>query len=306
MVSRVSVVIPCYNGSKFLRETLESALAQTHPPLEVIVVDDGSTDDSAAIAESFDPPVRVIRQENQGESVARNRGMDEARGDWIAFLDADDLWKPEKLAKQLSVIDDAIPPVVCVYTDFYRFGIGEKVTNHARPEFHAMPDYRVAMISEWSIPPSSALVAADAAQGVRFPTNVREGEDMIFFLRLREFGRFNRISTPLLGFRLSESQQTQRQSHRFKSLKSRFDWLVNEAHYYTAAEIYAARCRLAEMLLREYARLYWSRSSNTLLRRCRRLYRSMKPDGEDLPAIMRKPLVPNWLAIIKDRLSNSA
>jgi glycosyltransferase involved in cell wall biosynthesis len=83
---RISVVIPCFNGAQFLRETLESVRHQTYPAHEVIVVDDGSTDDSAAIA---GPPVRVIRQTNQGESVARNRGIDEATANWIAFLDAD-------------------------------------------------------------------------------------------------------------------------------------------------------------------------------------------------------------------------
>lgn len=86
MQKTVSVVIPCYNGAPFLRETLESALNQTHPPLEVVVIDDGSTDDSAAIAESFGPPVRVIRQENQGESVARNWGMN-PRGRWQLWND---------------------------------------------------------------------------------------------------------------------------------------------------------------------------------------------------------------------------
>ena len=97
MSQSVTVIIPCYNGAAYLREAIDSALDQTHPPLEVIVIDDGSTDDSAAIAESYGPPVCVIRQENQGESVARNRGIDEAKGDWVAFLDADDLWKPTKL-----------------------------------------------------------------------------------------------------------------------------------------------------------------------------------------------------------------
>jgi len=96
----VSVVIPCYNAARFLRETLDSALKQTLPPLEVIVVDDGSTDDSAAIAESYGPPVRVIRQPNQGESVARNTGVAASRGDYIVFLDADDLLAPGLLEVQ--------------------------------------------------------------------------------------------------------------------------------------------------------------------------------------------------------------
>ena len=100
----VSVITPCYNGARFLRTTLESALSQTQPPLEIIVIDDGSTDESAAIAESFGPPVRVLRQANQGESVARNRGIAEARGSHVLFLDADDLLAPQALERLTSAL----------------------------------------------------------------------------------------------------------------------------------------------------------------------------------------------------------
>jgi hypothetical protein len=102
----VSVIVPCYNGSAFLRDTLDSALRQTHPPLEVIVVDDGSTDDSAAIAASYGPPVRIIRQENRGVSAARNRGLAEARGNYLVFLDADDLLEATTLARQCDAVRD--------------------------------------------------------------------------------------------------------------------------------------------------------------------------------------------------------
>ena len=95
----ISVIIPCYNGARFLRETLASALGQTRPPLEVIVVDDGSTDDSAAIAESFGPPVRVIRQANQGESKARNVGLRQSRGKYVLFLDSDAMISRSSVAR---------------------------------------------------------------------------------------------------------------------------------------------------------------------------------------------------------------
>lgn len=114
----VSVITPCYNGSRFLRQTLESVLAQTRPPLEVLVVDDGSTDDSAQVAESFGPPVRVIRQSNQGESVARNRALTEARGDYAVFLDADDLLESrslERLADSVSGRTGAVALMGCAW-----------------------------------------------------------------------------------------------------------------------------------------------------------------------------------------------
>ena len=101
----VSVIIPVYNGARHLRDCLESVFAQTYRPLEVIVVDDGSPDDSGAIAQSF-PEVRYLRQENQGVAIARNNGIAAARGEFYAFLDQDDIWTREKLRVQMEYLFD--------------------------------------------------------------------------------------------------------------------------------------------------------------------------------------------------------
>ena len=100
----VSVLIAVYNGQRFLREAVDSVLAQDHPALEVIVVDDGSTDASAAAVSALDG-VRVIRQENAGQPSALNRGLDHATGEFLAFNDADDLWTPGRLAAQLAAFE---------------------------------------------------------------------------------------------------------------------------------------------------------------------------------------------------------
>src|SRR5215813_90561 len=96
----VSVIIPVYNGARYLRAALESVFAQTYRHFEVIVVDDGSTDDSGVIAKSF-PDVIYIHRENRGVAAARIHGIDAARGEFLAFLDQDDLWTPEKLTLQI-------------------------------------------------------------------------------------------------------------------------------------------------------------------------------------------------------------
>jgi glycosyltransferase involved in cell wall biosynthesis len=111
--SLVSVVIPNYNCGRFLAETLESVFAQTYPAVEVIVVDDGSTDDSAAVLDTYADRVKIVRQSNQGVSAARNAGIRASHGALIALLDADDLWHPEKLAKQVALF--ATPSVGLVY-----------------------------------------------------------------------------------------------------------------------------------------------------------------------------------------------
>lgn len=106
----VSIIIPCHNAGRWLAETLESALAQTHPATEIIVVDDGSQDSSLAIAQHFaDRGVRVVTRANAGASAARNHGLRLATGDFVQFLDADDLISPGKIAAQLAFLG-ARPP----------------------------------------------------------------------------------------------------------------------------------------------------------------------------------------------------
>lgn len=99
----VSVIIPVHNGGRYLRAALESVFAQTYHPFEVIVVDDGSTDDSGLIAQSF-PEVIYIHQENQGVAAARNNAIEAAQGEFFAFLDQDDLWTTEKLKLQIAYL----------------------------------------------------------------------------------------------------------------------------------------------------------------------------------------------------------
>jgi glycosyltransferase involved in cell wall biosynthesis len=101
----VSIVVPVYNAEPFLRETLDSVFALDYEPFEVIVVDDGSTDGSAAIAESY-PTVRCIRQENHGPGTARNVGVEAARGEFVAFVDSDDVVLPHKLTAQVGYLLD--------------------------------------------------------------------------------------------------------------------------------------------------------------------------------------------------------
>ena len=96
MTRKVSVIIPTYNYGRFIAKAIESVLAQTHPIEEIIVVDDGSTDETAETVAKFAPRVTYTRQRNSGVCAARNSGVKHSSGDFIAFLDADDIWHPEK------------------------------------------------------------------------------------------------------------------------------------------------------------------------------------------------------------------
>src|SRR2546427_4231674 len=110
----VSVVIPVYNGERYLADAIQSVLDQTYQNLEVIVVDDGSTDGSAAVAKRFGDAIRYVRQANGGVCQARNTGISVARGTYLAFLDQDDLWLPDKLAVQVAYLESH-PEVGAVY-----------------------------------------------------------------------------------------------------------------------------------------------------------------------------------------------
>jgi glycosyltransferase involved in cell wall biosynthesis len=114
-MSTVSVIIPAYNYARFLREAIDSALAQTRPALEVIVVDDGSTDATPEVLSAYGDRIRVLRQKNAGVAAARNAGIAAARGDSVAFLDSDDAWYPRKLELQLARLeaDPALGLVHC-------------------------------------------------------------------------------------------------------------------------------------------------------------------------------------------------
>ena len=124
-VTLITCVVPVHNGELYLAEAIESILGQSHAEIEVIVVDDGSTDGSADLARSFGDPVRVVAQERRGPDGARNRGILEARGELIAFLDADDLFRPGKLSRQLHALEGspACEICLCVAENFWQPGL---------------------------------------------------------------------------------------------------------------------------------------------------------------------------------------
>ncbi|HWL55005.1 MAG TPA: glycosyltransferase [Chthoniobacteraceae bacterium] len=108
----VSIIIPCYNAARYVGETIESALAQTHPACEVIVIDDGSTDESLSVIQRYGGRVRWESGPNRGVCAARNRGLELATGEWIQFLDADDLISPRKIELQLAALEGKGPGVM--------------------------------------------------------------------------------------------------------------------------------------------------------------------------------------------------
>jgi glycosyltransferase involved in cell wall biosynthesis len=120
----ISVVVAVYNGAEYIGETLRSILGQTLPPSQVIVVNDGSTDNTAQVVDEFEDSVILVNAQNGGACRARNLGASRATGNWIALCDHDDLWLPTKLEKQLRLANQA-PDIQCVLVDYADFTEGE-------------------------------------------------------------------------------------------------------------------------------------------------------------------------------------
>jgi glycosyltransferase involved in cell wall biosynthesis len=180
---KISVVIPAFNAERFIPRCLQSVFAQTLPPEEVIVVDDGSTDDTAKFARELG--ATVIRRSNGGLSAARNTGIHNSTGEWIALLDADDIWAPEKLERQASCMR---PETVLSYTGIRIFddlGIREEVPA-------VMPATAKKMLRYCNpITASSVLVRREAvARDGGFREDIRACEDWEMWVRLKKAGQF--------------------------------------------------------------------------------------------------------------------
>ena len=188
----ISVVIPLYNKEQSIAATLQTVLNQTFSDYEIVIVNDGSTDNSVAEVEKVhDSRIRLIHQPNAGVSAARNRGIEEAKGDLIAFLDADDEWKPEYLATQYSLYLKY--PDCSVFACNYEFRDTEgKVTSTIirklpfADEDGILSNYfEVASCSHPPICSISIMVKKDAIQTIGgFPVGIKSGEDLLTWARL--------------------------------------------------------------------------------------------------------------------------
>lgn len=199
----LSTVIPAYNSAKYIGETLESVLTQTLPPDEVLVIDDGSTDDTGAIARSFGRSVHVMRTRNSGLSATRNFGAREAKSQWIAFLDADDLWQKDKLERQMAELSKQPDSDVC-YTGLVELLDDGRSTRLGNIRPVAPPEkIRDALFHNTNFLSSSVVIRRStllASGGFDSGTAV---EDWDLWLRLLHSGtKFTACPDPLVQYRI--------------------------------------------------------------------------------------------------------
>jgi len=223
-MATTSVIIAAYNYGRFLGECLESALGQTRAPLEVIVVDDGSTDDTPQVVAVFGDRVRYLRQRNAGPAAARNRGIEAARGDYLAFLDADDTWPPDSLERRAAALDRH-PEVGLVFADARVFDASGTVepsllaTKRHYARLRRRPlgddawvlegDVFGALIQDRFITVPTAIVRRSELERVgRFDESLRAQEDWDLWVRMVGRVAMACVERPLANVRLHEANLT--------------------------------------------------------------------------------------------------
>lgn len=220
----VSVVMPAHNAAPFLREAIESVLAQTYPYFELLVIDDGSTDDTRAVAAAIgegDPRLRVLAQPHGGIAASRNAGLKIARGQYLAWLDADDLCMPGRLEAQVAALE-ADPGLVIVGSAFYAIDDSE-----SQPAIQPMPETDSAIrwhcLFHTPFVQSSVMLRLEAvrSRGLAYDPALPPVEDYDLWSRLLRHGRGRNLPQPLVRYRLHPAQASRAAPDEVWKLASR-------------------------------------------------------------------------------------
>jgi len=307
----VTVLIPCYNGMPYLPESLDSALAQTHRPIEIIVVDDGSSDDSASVIQDYakrysDRGIQLIRQANAGEPAARNTGIRAATGDWVAMLDTDDWWEPDKLEKQLAKANQAGPECVMVHT-----GVRAHLPDGTTGESDLPAAARrtgwctEALLEPTSIGHPSIMVRRDALNQIGgYDESFKQACDIDFYFRLSVVGTFGFVPEYLLNYRKHAAQMSASQvdqiGYHHRAVRNFFAQHPEAGDRIGKDRIEAALARHVSVKLES---LYWKRKLDQF-RQLLDYAKTQQLDSPDIRDWRRRSRVPNWLIRFKDRLAS--
>lgn len=211
----VSVVTATYNMAKYIGETLDALLAQDYSLFECIIIDDGSTDNTSEVLGPYlqDPRVRMVYQANAGQTKAKNRGISEARGEFIAFCDADDTWRPNKLSRQIPYFSD--PKVAVVFSDIICIdGVGREIGFQKMKRTGGC--ITAALLIDNFVPFPTSIVRASVLDEVDgFDNNLTMSIDYDLWLRISVRYHFAYVKEPLANYRIWEGQMSKRAGERF-------------------------------------------------------------------------------------------
>ena len=275
---KVTVIIPVYNGAGFITDTMESVKHQTHPKWECIVVDDGSTDTTAAVVKNWmagDTRFRYIYQTNKGLSGARNTGLQNAQGSFIQFLDADDVILPLKLEKQLKCLEGIVPDAMIVsYTD-YQAGTSADIYRpspyYVSSAFNSN-EHEVELIQRWettlSIPPNCFLFSANIFKEaqIRFDESIPNHEDFdcwLTILHLRPQVHF--LNEKLCIYRVTDGSMSKKMKPMGEGFLQVLNKRIHSGNYSQQIKKLLIKKRL--QVLQRYRRfdlMSWSDKINSL------------------------------------------
>jgi glycosyltransferase involved in cell wall biosynthesis len=203
---RVSVIIPNYNYGRYLSAAIDSVLGQTYSHLEVIVVDDGSTDGSEAVLRGYEGRVSWFQQRNQGVSAARNRGIQESRGELIAFLDADDVWHPQKIERQIAVLQDPAVGIVCTGLQYISTSGQSLGTNLCGGRGRVLHEFALLRKTVVLAGGSSVLVRKECfTRAGLFDAELSTSADWDMWRRIACYYDIEVVREPLISYRLHSS-----------------------------------------------------------------------------------------------------
>jgi glycosyltransferase involved in cell wall biosynthesis len=210
----VSVIIPVYNRASLVERTIDSALNQTYANVEIVVIDDGSTDETplvlARYAELYPSQVRVIRQANAGQVVARNKGIAVARGEYMAFLDSDDTWHPTKLARQLPLFKNGVG---LVYSSIFEVDDDDRVLRAVPCEPNMRGYIYESLLVRNRMTGGSVVVTREAlGQTGVFDTQLRAAENWDLWIRIAEKFAVDYVDEPLINYRVHDSNMSRDES----------------------------------------------------------------------------------------------
>jgi glycosyltransferase involved in cell wall biosynthesis len=251
---QVSVIIPTYNRAWVIKEAIDSVLAQDYAEFELIVVDDGSTDQTSDVLDTFGNVIKVFSQKNKGVSAARNRGIAEASGNFIAFLDSDDLWHPQKLSSQIDFFNQTPDALICQTEEVWiRNGLRvNPKKRHKKPSGMIFkPSLKLCLVS-----PSAVMIRRRLFDRVGgFDETLPACEDYDLWLRISCRFPIHLIDTPLIVKRGGHDDQLSKgaglDKFRIKAIKKIIkSGLLSEDQHRAAVKtlkkkcaIYAAGCR---------------------------------------------------------------
>jgi glycosyltransferase involved in cell wall biosynthesis len=204
----ISCIVPVFNGERYLAQALDSIITQSYKPLEIIVADDGSSDGTAGIVAAYGKRVRYLSQSNKGPAAARNLGISAARGDFVAFLDADDLWHREKLERQMARFT-ADPELNYCVTHVQNFWIPE-----LREEAEQFREHRISKPLPGYVT-STLLTRREFFDVIgRFNTSINHADDTDWFLRVQEWGGVVELLPDVLVYRRLHTSNLSRRKAR--------------------------------------------------------------------------------------------